>query len=468
MSEIVSVFFLSLLASAIVVYLIRTFIRTKELISPWTLFLMLFLLDILIPAILYIGFEEYRAATYWAVYIPYFQAGDFLRSVIVFIASVCFFGFGYFGVGRILGAAVARKSGHKESVLGSWKLNATRVYWMMALSGGIYLASIMFSIQSHGSFLSYLEYKFMRIYGQKLVYDTQIETMVFLLAPIMRTFFSMLVGVLFYYRKRYKHGVLWGIIFPVIGLISASSTFLRGSLLLYFFMLLMVEIFRIKESYHGAESEVHLKTLSKITVKTFLFVFLALVFFSGYGAVRNYRSSEVQKSNISFNDAVLFEAKRFLHGEGLIGLTWIIQSFPGSAEYLKGKTFVDMLLLPVPRSLYPSKPLWYGVADITRAMGSPESTQDAVTMPGELYANFGYLGIPFMSVYGAVFGLFWRFKQRPRFKFVYATLLPGIMVTTFWMSFTGFVNSILSIPVLLISLVFIISRESLPVNNLPL
>ena len=57
-----------------------------------------------------------------------------------------------------------------------------------------------------------------------------------------------------------------------------------------------------------------------------------------------------------------------------------------------------MLLLLIPRAIYKSKPEWYGIDDITTGMGWPSSSQSAVTMPGETYANFGWFGL-FVAVF---------------------------------------------------------------------
>jgi hypothetical protein len=100
-------------------------------------------------------------------------------------------------------------------------------------------------------------------------------------------------------------------------------------------------------------------------------------------------------------------------------------------------------------------------------MGGPESTQDAVTMPGELYANFGLAGIPMMALFGMIFGIAYRFSSNIRFKFVYAAMLPPVMLTTFWMSFTGFVNAILAFPFVLLIITFVIKRHTYPQRMIP-
>ena len=109
-----------------------------------------------------------------------------------------------------------------------------------------------------------------------------------------------------------------------------------------------------------------------------------------------------------------------------------------------------MLLLPVPRTIYTSKPEWYGIDDITRGMGWPPTTQYAVTMPGEMYANFGFLGAPLIALFGMIFGAFYRKRLDPRFLFVYAMILLPSMFVTFWMSFTGFMNVIFKVPIYLL------------------
>jgi len=60
--------------------------------------------------------------------------------------------------------------------------------------------------------------------------------------------------------------------------------------------------------------------------------------------------------------------------------------------------------MPVARSIYPSKPAWYGIGNRTRGMRWPESTQSAVSPQREYYANFGLWGILFMYFLRVFFG----------------------------------------------------------------
>jgi hypothetical protein len=112
--------------------------------------------------------------------------------------------------------------------------------------------------------------------------------------------------------------------------------------------------------------------------------------------------------------------------------------------------------------VWPAKPLWYGIDDITRSMGWPESSQSAVTMPGELYANFAVWGLPLMWLYGWVFGTMRRYRFDPVLRYAYGFIFVPMMFPTFWMAFTGFVNLLAPVPVVALALLFIMPRPVAP------
>jgi hypothetical protein len=142
-------------------------------------------------------------------------------------------------------------------------------------------------------------------------------------------------------------------------------------------------------------------------------------------------------------------------GHGLLGISHIVAEYGQSVPFLGGKTYFDMLLLPVPRTIYTAKPAWYGIDDITRGLGWPESTQSAVTMPGEAFANFGLFGLLMAIPMGLLFG---QLEKTMRVNIIrYLLLGPTVffqmVAVTNWMSFTGFMNA----AQLLIILLFITS-----------
>ena len=91
--------------------------------------------------------------------------------------------------------------------------------------------------------------------------------------------------------------------------------------------------------------------------------------------------------------------------------------------------------MPIPRAIYKSKPEWYGIDDITTGMGWPSSSQSAVTMPGEAYANFGWFGLFVAVFYGVFFGLFLKFINSR--GGVYTTLYASVIIPVFCFKLDG-------------------------------
>ena len=114
-----------------------------------------------------------------------------------------------------------------------------------------------------------------------------------------------------------------------------------------------------------------------------------------------------------------FDSARYQLGEALAGGAWrdiqdqgdgFLDQYAGfltlcdrSGSYEFGKTYIAVLTLPVPRSLWPEKP---GLGDhiISRATTSRPYDREGrvITYIGEAYVNFGYLGcviIPFLFSY---------------------------------------------------------------------
>lgn len=202
----------------------------------------------------------------------------------------------------------------------------------------------------------------------------------------------------------------------------------------------------------------------------FILILLGSVLFVSYGAIRNYynSSSETQNNPLSANESILLEGIRLIRGEGLIGFTRIINVYPNSVDYLLGKTYLDMMLLIIPRSIYTSKPEWYGVSDISRGLGGPDTTQDAVTVPGEAYANFGPIGISLVMIFGALYGFLYRYKNHPRYRYAYAFIVIPSIFPFFWMSLTGLVNNMLALPFAMVVLALVVQRRHLTPQTIKL
>jgi hypothetical protein len=79
--------------------------------------------------------------------------------------------------------------------------------------------------------------------------------------------------------------------------------------------------------------------------------------------------------------------------------------YPHEHAYLKGQSYYRMFFVPIPRSIWPSKPA--STQRIFAAALDPKHQPKGITIPpgivGDLYINFGYLGILGMVVFGIVF-----------------------------------------------------------------
>ena len=256
------------------------------------------------------------------------------------------------------------------------------------------------------------------------------------------SFFQAFVGLAFFYRKssRYKFLNTW--IFPILSVLFSLTTLLRGSLIYVFVVLIIAEILR----RNPKGFYIKFRSILKINKNVIITLISIILFVSVFGAIRDNFRSEISGSDNSKNNITIIP--NFLsQGSGLMGVSAIVQNYGNTVEFLNGKTFIDMILLPVPRNIYKSKPEWYGIDDISRGMGWPETTQSAVTMPGEAFANFGIYGILLAIPFGLLFGIADKFIKRDR---VYLVIIGPIfyfqmLSVTNWMSFTGLMSSLMII-----------------------
>lgn len=425
--------------------------RNTDLLTPWTLYLLVAVIDVYVPGILFLAYEIPEQASYVA---PFSQE-DLVVALAWFTISIPIWAAGYL-------AAQFRWKGKIAPDALRWNINIRRVYMLAIFCGGWYATYMLVDIVNYGSLFEYVSVKIQRNYGSRTEYANTVEAILFQLAPLMLTIFTMLIGVLFFLREKYCRPYLWGVILPVVGWIFVATTFFRGSQIIYFLSLFILEWQR---KSNAANPDV--KALSREKKGrgskargAFILLLTGSILFISYGSIRNYynSSSESQNNPFSVEESILLEGIRLIRGEGLVGLTRIINAYPQSTAYLEGKTYLDMMLLIIPRSIYTSKPDWYGVSDITRGMGGPDSTQDAVTVPGEAYANFGPLGMPLIVIFGAFYGFAYKYRNHPRYRFAYAFVIVPSIFSLFWMSLTGLVNSMQVLPFALLVLVLVVHR----------
>lgn len=260
----------------------------------------------------------------------------------------------------------------------------------------------------------------------------------------LRDAFQAVAGLGFYYRKRARQAQLLTYVFPSVALFLAMATFLRGTVLTCVITFIFAEFLRrqVERQSQNMARRLKLGPIAMAALAGFLSIYL-------YGAVRDNFRGVISGS--SDTEVVLVLPTFITAGHGLLGVSHIVAEYGQSVQFLNGKTYFDMLLLPIPRAIYTTKPAWYGIDDITRGMGWPESTQSAVTMPGEAYANFGIYGL----LVGIPFGLLFAQLQKTISVSRIRHLLLGPPVffqmasVTNWMAFTGFMNAMPLLVILL-------------------
>ena len=120
-----------------------------------------------------------------------------------------------------------------------------------------------------------------------------------------------------------------------------------------------------------------------------------------WGGMRNYSIEDIVSGGSDKPDLLTSTegmAARSVYGtfQSFIG---VVESVPAQVPYQWGQTLFDSLTLVIPRAIWPSKPEpandW-----LAQAFYGPEITASiSATWPGELYLNFGSLGL--------ILGMFW-------------------------------------------------------------
>jgi len=431
--------------------------RTGEILSPLILFLGLSALDVYMPAVLF-AVSGQPALAPWLDRDP--VLGSMPAAVVVFTAGLVLFVIGY--------AAAHRWPAPRNAVAATPSEASRRGAYFAGIGLVVaalwYAGTIAYRSAAVGSLGLY--------FANGLVVRWQAEPLAAqypaasgLTVVALQIGDAMLpiitLAALILLTARAVHPLIRFVIAPAVGLVASFTTFFRGSLLAYFVSFAAVADRREP----GGRPSRHLLGAALVVVGVTLFL--------GYGVIRNAavlaaqhqeeaKASATRSATASTGgpasatpaviptsvpivtgEAVDYEAGRVLRGEGLVGFSSIIAYYPSHQQFLGGQTIRDMLLLPIPRSIWHDKPAWYGIAQITRGEGEPESTQSAVTIPGELYANFGPFGVAGTVFYGMLFGFFHRLRNGRRFRYAYAAILLPVMFVTFWMSTTGLINGLL-------------------------
>ncbi len=383
---------------------------------PLVLLFGLAFVDTVIPAVLWAlwGIRSARSPSEPLLY------GDLVSGLGVYLLGYLLF---------VVSFSVLNVRAAKIDHSARWVLKS-RVFWVLLfLLLGVTLLELWATISEYGSAADWFAHKIKHRWDGKLIESVQPLWIRILSRFPSRAGFNLVVLVGFYYRHYLKRPLVLGLLFPLVALAIACTTFFRGSILLLILALAFVEFMRL-----SMLDGVSVKAAKR---KATQWAVLSMVLFLLYGAIRRDFEARAWGSQ---GDSESYILKVINQGSGLRGISYIVKNYGEHVRYLWGKTYIDMLLFPVPRSLYTTKPEWYGIDDITRGMGWSHSTQAAVTIPGEAFANFGWCGVVFvMPVFGMFFGIMYRYcsQNRSPLMFLYPAVIMYMLFVSSWMAFTG-------------------------------
>lgn len=434
MSENIFLFLISASGLFVAFLVMMFFVKTKlNVFHPLVIIFFVAVIDVFLPGLLW-SLNGMPAQPEWVTPL---RTHDVIAGVLVYLMSYIAMFIGYTFVG----------SPQRLKVRAS-NLCLSRERFSIALWLCFILAvlQLILAMASYGSIAGWFGQKIMVRWGGGLGDEAPSFFEVF---PI-RILFSMFVIVGFYFRYKLQKPRMLGYFFPIVALLLAASTFFRGAILVFLLGLLFVERLRVREQTRSVGH-----AMQSIDMTLIKWGVCAVFLFLAYGTLRDNLSQE------SWGEETKVDSSPLSRGDGLVGVASIVKYFESPSQVMLGKTYIDMLLLPVPRFIYTSKPQWYGIDDITRSMGWAESTQSAVTMPGEAYANFWIFGIVFMIVLGAGFGWVNRFacSDNPIGLFLYPSAFLYLVINANWMAFTGIANQFLPIFLCAIGLYFVFTKR---------
>jgi hypothetical protein len=400
-------------------------------LAPLTLVVLFFIFDAVIPYVIRQADLFEMPVVSWR---PKMGLREYYIAFRYYFFSILLISIGYF-VGARLGSLGFKVIGDLRSFRG---VSRGRTWTLLFFSFLVCLFLFMLKTWQYGSWGEVFEKRWLG--KSDGVYSGPIDFVRSLAIELV----FICVGILIFSRHSTALG-LSSFVAILIGWITASTTLSRGTQIGFFLGLMAM----------FAHDPLYLKripTRKAMPLHFFLAsaVICGLISFVGYGVIRqkSYTVSVVQDETFEIIDAVKSNLLQFVRGDGLDGLTAILYHYDSKCVFLNGRTIIDSLLLPIPRLLWAEKPSWYGIDTITRAMGWPTTTQSAVTIAGEGYANFGPVGIGLALILGGVLGVMAHLRKVMPFMAIYCfVLLPGIF-TTMWMSTIGFINSYFRVPIL--------------------
>ena len=391
------------------------------------------ILDLFFPAILGSFSGKYFALPYVAP----LNDSEVLTAVIIADLSFILLLFGY---NRF------RPTLRKENAYIESSIDFIKVKWVFLISVGIYFLDLYYSYKSFGSWMEFYTFKLTRAYAVGVEAKSGFARIISILAETTYVIILMMFGIMITHKEHYskRDFGMYITLIIVVCLLSLS----RGTIIGLFISI--VACLEFKSYSVGGLSDKTKKMLYKYSV-------IGVCCFLLFGGMRNaLQQSHFQDEKTGVFESAI-EAANNTFGNSLIALTRTVRYVESGKPLFEGQSYGEMFLSFVPRSIMPNKPSLYGVQNLTMANGSPESTMDAITIPGELLMNFGYIGIIFMLLWGIAFRVVDNLRYKVRLRYFLSAAIFTISTTSCWMSFTGFFSQLKYLIIYYIVLKIVIS-----------
>lgn len=437
---------LQLIFSFVAIIALGLFVLKKfskgEYISCLNMFSLFLIVDVFLPGVV-------GALTGQYLKFPYFKSASdvsYFLAITIFVFSVVLFLFGW----------LIKNSNYKITMGNQYQglYLISEKMLMCAFWGSVLIkfANLYIEYKACGSFDAFYAFKITRVYLVTIEYQSLFAKAIQFMSEFATTILFISVSIGFVNSKALKYEKFWNYIAPLISLAVCALSLYRGTFLNFGCMMIVSLQYRTDLITTLREKIKSHKRIINIGI-------LSVVMFFLYGAFRTQLNTEQWGESIGFGES-LTNTLTNTFGTSLSALIRCIDYLSNGGELFWGKSMYEMFFFFIPRSIWIDKPTHYGIVSLTTAMGSPSTTMDAVTIPGEILLNFGILGIILiLPIIGVIFKKFESLKYSERYKYLYAATISTMITTSMWMSFTGFFAQIKYFPIYVLMLSLIIRKD---------
>ncbi|HEL2734466.1 TPA: oligosaccharide repeat unit polymerase [Streptococcus suis] len=404
-------------------------------------FLILLIVDVFLPAFIGAITGIYQKFPYFTIQ----NESSYLIATIIFIIGTILFALGFKSADYI-SIKQLKPNPNQEYVISETFLLLSFLFVVAVM-----VINLLIEFISLGSWDLFYQYKISRIYLATIEHTTFFAKSIALASELtlIILFITMSVGLV--NSERLKRPFFWGIVVPVLAFILTLTTMYRGTILQYGIVLIL-----------SLQYKYDWQLVKKLRGRIVRIGLLFILAFVVYGAVRtslNY--SYWGEEKLGFIDSFVTMLTNTM-GTSLIACARCVEYLNSGNSLFWGESIFQMFYSFIPKSIWADKPTQYGIITLTTAMDSPNTTMDAITMPGELLLNFDYWGLLLLIPIGLVFGLLEQMRLSNRFRYLYIASLSALVTTSMWMSFTGFFAQTKYFFIYAIVLVFIFRKKRYP------